>query len=98
MWKKKQFDHFQWKNVFKKFGKKKFDNFQWNFFENIIFHMAAIGIDLGTSYSCIGIFSQNKVDIIPNDKRNNITPTYLAFTDEEILFGDDAKNQSMMNQ
>ncbi|CAF2091200.1 unnamed protein product [Rotaria magnacalcarata] len=57
----------------------------------------AIGIDLGTSYSCVGVFQDGKVEIIPNEHGNSITPSYIAFTDEGILVGDDAKNQLARN-
>jgi heat shock protein 1/8 len=56
-----------------------------------------VGIDLGTSYSCVGVWLNDKVEIITNDHGNRITPTYVAFTDTEILIGDAAKNQASMN-
>ena len=56
-----------------------------------------IGIDLGTTYSCVGIMKGGKVEILVNDQGNRITPSYVAFTDEERLVGDAAKNQYAAN-
>lgn len=57
----------------------------------------AVGIDLGTTYSCVGFFRDDRIEIIANDQGNRTTPSFVAFTDTERLIGDAARNQVAMN-
>ena len=64
---------------------------------NNYYRMVAIGIDLGTTYSCVGWWKDNRCEIIANDQGNRTTPSYVGFTSEERIIGDGAKNQASMN-
>jgi L1 cell adhesion molecule like protein len=63
----------------------------------MIDYVSWIGIDLGTSYSSVGIWQNDTIEIIANDQGEKTLPSWVAFTETEILIGAEAKNRSSLN-
>ena len=85
------------KDVIKYIILKKYIKIKIQYFYHMTQTGNAIGIDLGTTYSCVGIWQNDRVEIIANDQGNRTTPSFVAFTDSERLIGDSAKNQAATN-